>query len=585
MIGEPQNEEEEEEFLDEEEGESAGNAETTAPSPEGSDAAADEKAPTQADIALAKLWPMRYLGIHCQVEDALQYDDRAIYPRASSRLGPRHQANVHPWYGRPIKLVKPVDIKRKYVKGGAKKDSKLSRETVAALEAHKKEKAKRPKWVEDEPPGYVHRGEDIPNDDPNCSAELLFRMPPFGEDSGRGQDDAPPLNEEQLQDYMAQAKKIAPEIGVREYSTNFLDKALELFQEHQFDAEAALKALRKVRRREDLHEPELNKDELKKFEEGVAKYGSELRNVRLHVRSLTHADVVRFYYMWKKTPAGKRIWSAYGGRKGKHKKIEQDPSSKLLDDIAHDQDDSAFDNDKAMQRKRVFQCKFCSTRYSPQWRRAPAISSGQSVSADGKKGKNDGFILALCQRCAGLWRKYAIVWENIDEIAKKVASGGIKASKKRIDEELLKELMAANEEAAAAQAEYAPIDPPSAPGSEPPKKKLKLSTDKDKDGLSSSSETTIKKKPAQPASQPAPKAPTPPPPIIPNQPKWRDLPCAICDLNDVENDQLMTCKECKLTVHRKCFGIESRRLDKWTCDMCKNERKESVSYVSIPICV
>src|SRR5216117_3024509 len=37
----------------------------------------------------ARLWPYRYLGIHCKVEDVLDYQDR-IYPRAASRIGPRH---------------------------------------------------------------------------------------------------------------------------------------------------------------------------------------------------------------------------------------------------------------------------------------------------------------------------------------------------------------------------------------------------------------------------------------------------------------------------------------------------------------
>ena len=121
---------------------------------------------TAEQIYQASLWPFRYLGIHCKVEDALDYDDR-IYPRASSRLGPRHQANVTTWPGRPIELVKPADIKKKYIKGsGHKKEAKLSKETIAAIEADKIEREKRPKYVVDEPQGYVARGEDFSNDDP-----------------------------------------------------------------------------------------------------------------------------------------------------------------------------------------------------------------------------------------------------------------------------------------------------------------------------------------------------------------------------------------------------------------------------------
>src|SRR5947207_1943290 len=118
-------------------------------------------AATAEQIAQANLWPYRYLGVHCRVEDALDYDDR-IYPRASSRLGPRHQANVNPWHGRPVEYVKAPEVKRKYLKANNKKDLKLSKEAVATIEAEKAERARRPKWVMEEPVGYVPRGEDGP---------------------------------------------------------------------------------------------------------------------------------------------------------------------------------------------------------------------------------------------------------------------------------------------------------------------------------------------------------------------------------------------------------------------------------------
>ena len=145
IIGDRPTDPEEEEVFDEEEEDTGAGPDTTAASPAGEDALTDMHPGTQAEIALAKMWPMRYLGIHCRVEDALQYDDRAIYPRASSRLGPRHQANVNVWHGRPVELVKPAEIRKRYVKGSGKKDTKFSKETIAALEAERVDKAKRPK--------------------------------------------------------------------------------------------------------------------------------------------------------------------------------------------------------------------------------------------------------------------------------------------------------------------------------------------------------------------------------------------------------------------------------------------------------
>lgn len=594
IVGERAVDAEEEELLEEEEDDNAGVSDLTSGSSprEGDSQDIGTRPATAEQIAQAKLWPYRYLGIHCRVEDALDYDDR-IYPRASSRLGPRHQANVTTWHGRPVEMVKPADIKKKYIKGSShKKDAKLSKETIAALEADKIAREKRPKWVMDEPPGYVHRGEDHPNSDPTNTARLQFHLPEVGEISSRGVDDEKgsgdmefdlEQREKFVDDYMTRARPIAKTFGLEEYSTNFLDKALELLCSNKYAVEPALEQLRNVDKRKDLKEPELNKEELRKFEEGVAKYGSELRDVSRHVgKSQKHANIVRFYYMWKKTDRGKQIWGHYEGRKGKKQAKQTD--SKLVDDVADDVDDSAFDNDKAALRKRGFECKFCATRKSPQWRRAPGTVPGTAIPAEpnSKNSKDKGvhLLVALCQRCAGLWRKYGIQWENIDEVAKKVAQGGGRAWKRRVDEELLIELVSANEanqigmsSAAAAAAASVGLDVPPAltfqAGQENAKKKQKMNIEQQQvppSGL-----------PVDPPKKKVVEKP-PEPPLIPEQPRIKALPCAVCYDTESASDQLVCCRHCRLTVHRNCYGIaESRPALKWLCDMCFNDHTGSLS--------
>jgi hypothetical protein len=544
--------EEEDEIFEEEEEDPALAASTRAPSPSGPDIVTDQHPGTQAEIALAKMWPFRYLGIHCRVEDALQYDDRAIYPRASSRLGPRHQANVNVWHGRPVEFVKSVEIKKRYIKNGTqKKDTKPTKETVAAIEADRKERETRPKWVQDEPNGYVHRGEDYDNDDPRNTAKLLFTMPDENDEHG------PAVDEAFIDAFMERAKGTAKTLKVTSWGSNLLDKALELLIENKYNADKAIAQLLKVDRVKDLKEPILTPDELKKFEEGVIKYGSEHRLVRLHMK--THhptSTIVRFYYLWKKTPRGRQIWDNYGGRKGR-KRQNMDAASKLQAEVADDLDDSAFDAEKAKTQKRGFQCKHCSTRHSRQWRRAPGIAPGQTVpSGEGKtsKDKNNRLLLALCGRCAGLWRKYAIVWEDIDEATKKAIQAGGRAWKRKFDEEVVLEILAA--------LEAPPMDPglvvESVEGMEPPKKKAKI-------------EPVEKKK--------APKLPTPPPPpIVPEQPRWRDLPCAVCNVLDSVGELPIVCSHCKLSVHKRCYGLSSQAVPaKWMCDQCTNDRTPAVS--------
>ena len=559
----------EEDAAEEEEPLGTSNDITRAPSRDGSEMAIDEHPATQAEIALAKMWPMRYLGIHCRVEDALQYDDRAIYPRASSRLGPRHQANTNVWHGRPVELVKTAEIKRRYNKAGTAKNApKMTKEQLVALE---EEKAKRPKWVQDEPQGYVARGEDYEPNDPKCTAKPMFIMPTdevFRERAKIEGKTIPPGDDEQakaafIDEYIKKAKVHSRSIGVPPFGVNFIDKALELLAANNYDQEAALKKLVKIDRVKDLHEPVLSKVDLGKFEEGVAKYGSEHRLVRLHMKStLPNSDIVRFYYLWKKTPKGREIWGNYGGRKGSKRKVENDAGARLQAEVAHDGDDSAFDKEKAIKRNRGFQCKFCSTTHARQWRKAPGVSAGQTITVvieakNGNKEKKDKRLLALCLRCAGLWRRYAIQWEEMDEVAKKIAQGGGKAWKKKIDEELLREMLAAGDPANAPPDESGAVQ--SIEPGEPPKKKSKTEAVAAK-----------KEKPLPP-----PKEPTPP--IVPIEPQWRALPCAVCRaIGDT-----VSCAHCKLTVHPRCFGLgDSHEADgelKWICDQCQNDRNPTVS--------
>lgn len=583
LVGEKALEGDEEELLDEEEDDLSN------PTKGNSSLESTGFRPATAEqIAQAKLWPYRYLGIHCRVEDALDYDDR-IYPRASSRLGPKHQANVHVWHGRPIELIKSAAIRKKYMKGGShKKDAKLTKETVAAMEADKMKREKRPKWVMDEPVGYVRRGDDRPDGDLATTAKLLFRLPQPGEMSSRGNDSSESFvpsddREKLIDDYMTRAKALAKSVGVPEYSTNFLDKALELLRVNHYAIEPALQQLRHVNKRKDLKEPELTKEELKRFEDGVLKYGSELRNVSRHVgKSQKHGEIVRFYYMWKKTDAGKRIWGHHEGRKGKKQPKQAD--SKLVDDVADDVDDSAFDNGKAAIRKRGFECKFCAARKSPQWRRAPATAPGTRVTSEssskGNKDKGGYLMVALCQRCAGLWRNYGIQWENIDEVAKKVATTSGKAWKRKVEEDLLVELFTANEansmgvsSAAVAAATSAGVEvPPGLTIEDGPRKKQKTSN-----------EHSAPPAPPIPAySEPPPpkkKVEKPPePPLIPEPPRLKILPCAVCYQMEPMGDQHVSCRYCRLTVHRNCYGIaEGRSGSKWTCDTCSNDSANQIS--------
>ncbi|POS86563.1 hypothetical protein EPUL_001293 [Erysiphe pulchra] len=562
----------------------------------------DQKSPlvtNDVDIALnpataeqsrqTSLWLFRYLGIYCRVQDALDYDGW-IYPIACSRIGPRHQANVPPWYGRPVEYVKPPET--------IKKDPKQHKDASTNSETDKYSQDQRPKWVLDQPPGYINRGEDYDDiTDSRCTAKLLYKLPdphklPSSVLGDRNPQEVTVAERERfIFDYMGKATKLAKPLGLPPLSTNLLDIALETLHSNNYDSEKALDVLSKADRKV-FKEPMLSPEEIKKFEDGVAKFGSECFSIKKHVKTVARADIVRFYYIWKKTERGKQIWGSYPIRKEKKEakkgKSEALTSSKLQDDIADEHDDSAYDNNKVFRKKKVFQCKFCNTRNSRQWRRAPitpavgVVSENSNTKGTGKD-KGHQTIIALCRRCAELWRRYAIQWEDVDELAKRVAQAGGRATKRKIDEEILKELMAANEVtnqlkhtmSKATSSSCGVSKASKSIGPDPPRKKIKASMEKESSEIASeSTQATSKKKSF--SDKPAPLLS-----LISEPSQATIMPCAVCSEIDPIVDQHLSCKDCRMTVHRNCYGVvDNRNLNKWTCDMCANDKNPQVSVVS-----
>ncbi|KID91186.1 Bromo adjacent protein [Metarhizium guizhouense ARSEF 977] len=508
---------------------------------------------TAEQIYQASLWPWRYLGMHCKPEDALDYDDR-IHPRASTRIGPRHQANVGVWPGRPVEYVKPLETRK------GRGAPKLSKEAQIAQEAEKALRTKRPKWVQDEPPGYQVRGEDLDENDPAATSTRLWMPPP-----------SDTVSDDDIVGYMTKAQGMAKRFNIPERSTNLQDVALETLFRNDYDPAAALKALPDTKR-DSFKEPTLTPAENRKFEEGVAKYGSELHLVMKHVKTMTPGAVVRWYYTWKKTERGRQVWGSYSGRKGKKlAKKEETAASKAADDVADADDDSAFDTEKALVQKRGFICLFCESQDCRQWRRAPA-SQGPLSENGGRatsKDKGNQSVVALCRRCAELWRRYAVRYEPPEDLIKKAGQSGAKIWKKKQEEELLKEIQIAED--MGLMSPYRSSTPAaSVNGLEPPRKKLKGAPERDTDAVVSDagSNTTVSRKKDKTAET------TP----VPDLPKPRTLPCAICDQMEPLGDQHLSCRECRLTVHRHCYGVMDNRIQgKWICDMCSNDKSPQVS--------
>ncbi|KAG5366347.1 Lid2 complex component snt2 [Yarrowia sp. B02] len=353
-----------------------------------------------------QLWPFRYLGVYAKIEDVLDVDDR-IYPRAVSRLGPKHQAVVDSWPGRPVEYIGP------FRDAPVKKRGKKKAEDGFNFDPEKP-------WIQERPIGYIDRGGDE-------TVKLMWDCY-AGE---RAEEKKPML----IEDFLEQCAPHAKKLGVRHDTPNYFDLCLKALMDSKFDPAAALKVVNKLTVKS-IDEPVFSAEDKRRFEEGVGKYGSELHPVTLEVGTQTPGHVVRYYYNWKKTPSGRKIWGNYPGRK--HKKggaAEDEKKKKPKVDIGDDSDGSAYDVNKAVRQKKAFECKHCLTTTSPCWKRAPGGGDDEGNQ-----------IQALCQRCARLWRRYAIVWEDSDDINRKLIARGGKLWAKKVEAELLEDTRSIIEE-------------------------------------------------------------------------------------------------------------------------------------------
>lgn len=270
--------------------------------------------------------------------------------------------------------------------------------------------------------------------------------------------DVSKITPEDLDDYVKICQEQFPtKLNMTPESCNFLDMILKVLMECAYDKSLALKICETKLTRDLLNEPTLSADEIKQFEDGVAKHGSELNLVSECVPTQPLSMIVRFYYQWKKTPNGRAIWGNFKGRSKNRKKKHHTKSSDeannrksqrerkptklaLQSDVCKFQrdyrfiDESCFDVENMPILKNHFRCLFCKIDFSPMWYKITGgfdeeedmaeASNTLAITSAGeskRKTKNDQKSLdALCIRCARIWRRYGVKWQPPLEVFKKL---------------------------------------------------------------------------------------------------------------------------------------------------------------------
>ncbi|RLV90286.1 E3 ubiquitin-protein ligase SNT2 [Spathaspora sp. JA1] len=384
---------------------------------------------------LKEEWCMRYLGMYARLEDGVDLDDRSPYPRASTRLGAKHQATNIPECDEDHHIVY-YDVERtpprKKPGPPGKNRKNIPVNNIDELELKKLDfpqefnnvdRKDYPSWLQPRPKGYIERGVD---DGEGLTCSLLWKS------SEEDIND----NFTNLDNYIKKCSGIAEGLELSPNSPNFMDAIVLLYMKYKGDSESAFEEAKKLTKKI-LKEPVFNKEEIKRFEAGVKMFGSELHPVYKKVKTQPSAMIVRYYYLWKKTKNGRLIWGNFEGRiqkkvqnikeESSSVKIEQQLHHPIIDDLADPEDDSSYENDKITSQLSKFKCKHCNTHSSLQWFRITGF--------DAKKLDEDNQIIALCNRCARLWRRYAVIWEDPLEIQRKTTKSI--GWKKKVEPELL----------------------------------------------------------------------------------------------------------------------------------------------------
>ena len=99
---------------------------------------------------------------------------------------------------------------KKFKGAGKSKDPKVSKEVHAQWQQEKAAARNRPGWKQDEPSGYVARGEDYDAEDPRCTATPLFVKPEARPTSGFAAVNAKqPGSDKAIDEYISKARDLA----------------------------------------------------------------------------------------------------------------------------------------------------------------------------------------------------------------------------------------------------------------------------------------------------------------------------------------------------------------------------------------
>jgi hypothetical protein len=102
-----------------------------------------------------------------------------------------------------------------------------------------------------------------------------------------------------------------PDLPLPSHSSDLLDRALLELQQYGFDDEKALESVGRLTKDDFDHLEAWTPEDIAAFEDGIKTYGHELHSVATKVPNRSMAQIVRFFYKWKKTDRYEPVYSEW----------------------------------------------------------------------------------------------------------------------------------------------------------------------------------------------------------------------------------------------------------------------------------
>ncbi|KAJ3150371.1 putative PHD type zinc finger protein with BAH domain-containing protein [Geranomyces variabilis] len=345
--------------------------------------------------------------------------------------------------------------------------------------------------------------ESVHSDRSVSHSELIFSKP----------DHISPL---QMKEYF---DKIRDALPVNMKASDFLfDRGLRELHKANYDIPTALEAMLKLKQA-DYGMPLWTDAEIKAFEGGIIKFGTELNLVQKEVPTKKMTEIIAFFYKWKK---GRRYAPVYSQfckkyRPGKRFKGHQhvmdgaaDPEGNISGELSENELPPSPSG-----KHKIMECSNCFTHESERW----------------KFRQKDSKKEIMCQACSVYFLKYG-AQRQVSEAVKKI-----------------------NRETAAKKVGKRKRSFEGANGSNEKEGKKRKGRGKG---------TTIKITARDHDDDEEPLSPSP----ISSGPR----PCAVCaDLYEYQGNEIISCIDCTVRVHRDCYGVPtSTTADEFKCARCIN---------------